>query len=170
MEAVFVFVYSFKASSLKLLGIICICVVAAVLVISLLPVAGSSLNVNKIEGMRELSKINADSSEGRLEYFERLGFAVDKSSVEEETERLPEAMDAVTEKYNSLQRMQGFDISRYCGKKLEAYTYEVTAFPDNTKTGGNRYLATLIVYKNKVVAADICCEETGEIMPLITVV
>ena len=79
-------------------------------------------------------------------------------------------MDAVTEKYNSLQRMQGFDISRYCGKKLKGYTYEVTSFPDNQRMGSGRYLATLIVYKNKVVAADVCCKETREIMPLITVV
>ena len=164
------FVYSFKASSIKLLGIICICVVAAVLVISLLPMSGSSLNVNKIEGMHELSKINAGSGSGRIKYFERLGFTVDKTLVEEQEERLPEKMDAVTEKYNSLQRMQGLDISRYCGKKLKGYTYEITSFPNNTKPGNGRYLATLIVYKNKVVAADICCRETGDVFPLITVV
>ena len=164
------FVYSFKASSLKLWGIICVCVVAAALVISLMPGVGSSLNVNKLEGMKELSKINVSKVSGRIEFLERLGFSVDKDSVTETSERLPEKMDAVTEKYNALQRMQGLDLSGYCGKKLKGYTYEVVSLPDNTKTGGNRYLATVIVYKNKVVGADLCCKETGEVLPLITAI
>lgn len=162
------FVVSFKASSAKLLGVISVCLVAVIAAIALLPMAGSSLNVNKIEGTRELSKINASKESGRQEYFEALGFEVKEEPVSNGTEKLAKVMDAVTEKYNSLQRMQGFDLSGYCGKSLKGYTYEVMSFPDNTKAGGNRYLATLIVYKNKVVAADICCEETGEVMPLIT--
>lgn len=162
------FVLSFKASSAKILGIICVCLVAVIVSIALLPGAGSSLNVNKIEGMQKLSKINAGKADGRIEYFEMLGFSVKSEPVSCEKEKMPKVMDAVTEKYNSLQRMQGFDLSRYCGKNLDGYTYEVTSFPDDTRIGANRYLATLIVYKNKVVAADICCSETGEVLPLIT--
>ena len=161
------FVFSFKAKSVKLILVVCLCFLAAAMVILLLPEAGSSLNVNKLDISGELTKINAGKDSGRIEYLSTLGYGVKKEPVSKVSERLPKVMDAVTESYNDLQRSQGFDLSRYSGKKVTSYTYEVSSLPDGTKMGNEKYLATLIVYKNKVVAADLCCPERESFYPLV---
>ena len=161
------FVFSFKASNFKIICVLLLCVVGVALSVALLPGAGHSLNVNKIESVAELNKINVKNEEGRLEYLEVLGYDVNKEPVAVSNEKLPKVFDAVTEKYNDLQRVQGFDLTKYAGKKLTGYTYEITAFPDETKLGDTKYLVTLIVYKDKVVAADVCCPESGKYAPLI---
>lgn len=161
------FVFSFKASNFKIICILVLCVVGVALSVALLPGAGYSLNVNKIEVVSELNRINVKNSEGRIEYLETLGYDVNEEPVAVNNEKLPKVFDAVTEKYNDLQRVQGFDLTKYAGKKLTGYTYEITAFPDETKIGDAKYLVTLIVYKDKVVAADVCCPESGKYAPLI---
>lgn len=161
------FVFSFKASSVKLICVICVCVIAAVGVIAFLPSKGAYLNVNKIETPKELSSIDVRGEEGRLEYLSALGYAVSQSASEKTTEKIPEVFDASLESYNELQRSQGFDLKRFCGKKVTGYTYELTSLPDGRDMGSSKHLATIVVYKNKVVAADVCCPDNGSIYPLI---
>lgn len=163
------FVFSFKASNFRIICVLAACVAAVAVSIALLPNAGYSLNVNKIEGMSDLNKINVKNAEGRIEYLETLGYDVKPEPVSSTEEKLPKVFDAVTEKYNDLQRLQGFDLTKYAGKKLAGYTYEISSFPDQTNFGDRQYLATLIVYKNKVVAADVCCPESGAYAPLVRV-
>lgn len=161
------FVFSFKASSFKIIGIVCVCIIAAVAVISFLPEAGSALNVNKLDISKELSKIDVNNDSGRAEYLSTLGYGVEKKPVSETRETLPKVFDAVTERYNELQRAQGFDLTKYSGKNVTGYTYKVSSFPDGTKTGDDEYLATIIVYRNKVIAADLCCMENEKYYPLV---
>lgn len=162
------FVFSFKASKVKLFCAVAVCAVIIGALLTFLPNVGSSLNVNKINASDDLNKIDVKSEKGRMEYLLALGYSVKKESVSEASEKLPKVFDAVTEKYNSLQRAQGFDLTKYSGKTLKGYTYEVTALPDSTKLANDKYLATLIVYKNKVVGADLCCPERGKYYPLIS--
>ena len=161
------FVFSFRASSVKFISLLFICFVAVIAVISLLPEAGSSLNVNKADISKELSRIDVKSEKGRIEYLSALGYGVEKEPVSEASEKLPKVFDVVTERYNGLQKSQGFDLEKYKGKSVKGYTYEVSSFPDGTKMTGEKYLATLIVYKNKVVAADLCCPENERYYPLV---
>lgn len=161
------FVLSFKASSVKVIGIICLCLIAAVMLISFLPQTGAYLNVNKLDISKTLSDINVKKEQGRLDYFSALGYSVDKENSVQTSEKIPEVFDSVTEKYNELQRVQGFDLKRLGGKNVTGYTYNVSALPDGSDVSGLGYLATLIVYKNKVVAADLCCPERDVYYPLV---
>ena len=156
------FVYSFKASTFRLLCVLCAVAVLAAAVIVFMPTPGSMLNVNKIDVQKELSKINVKKESGRTEYLSVLGFTVDKDSETLAEEKLPKVFDAVLENYNKVQKMQGFDLEKYKGKKLRGYTYKVNALPDGIKAGNREYYATLLVYRNKVVGADLCCPESGE--------
>lgn len=162
------FIFSFKASKVKLFCLLGVCALVIVAILSFLPNVGSSLNVNKIDVSADLNKIDVKSEKGRMEYLASLGYTVKSENVSEKSEKLPKVFDAVTEKYNSLQRTQGFDLAKYSGKTLKGYTYEVTSLPDSTKLSDDKYLATLIVYKNKVVGADLCCPERGKCYPLIS--
>ncbi len=163
------FICSFRAKSLKLIGFVCACFVAGAAVIACLPAAGAYLNVNKLEISKTLSEIDVKKESGRQEFLSALGYETEKEPVSTTSERVAEVFDAVEERYNSLQRSQGFDLERYAGKNVTGYTYKVTSLPDGTKMGDEEYLATIIVYKNKVVAADLCCAERQEYYPLVRV-
>jgi len=157
------FVFSFKASSIKIMCVLCACLIIGAAVIALMPEAGYAVNVNKLVVQDTLEKISVKSEKGRLEYIKALGFGVDEKSVSVKSSTVPDVFDAATEQYNALQKMQGFDLEKYKGKKVNSYTYEVSSFPDGTKTGSADFLVTLVIYKNKVVAADLCSMETGEV-------
>lgn len=161
------FVFSFKASKIKLIGIVFICIALAALIIAFLPDAGSSMNVNKIDSSERLLKIDAGKEKGRMEYFAELGYSVKKDPVSKTSEKLAKKFDAVMERYNDLQRSQGYDLEKYKGKSVTGYTYEVLSLPDKTRMGDEKYFATIIVHNDKVVAADLCCPETNEYYPLV---
>ena len=68
---------------------------------------------------------------------------------------LPEEFDRVLLAYNELQKAQGLDLARYKEKRVTRYTYEIT----NYEGYEGKVYANLIMYKNKVVAADIASAE-----------
>ena len=156
------FVCSFKASTVKIICAAFLCIAASVFVIALMPDAGSAMNVNKIVSSGDISLKGIDSEEKRVSLLSELGIEADKDSVRSGEVSVPKKFDAVLEKYNELQKSQGFDLKKYRGKNVERYTYSVLSFADGTKVGANPTYVTLIIYKNKVIGADICCPETGE--------
>lgn len=91
------------------------------------------------------------SNDQRVEYLSSLGWSVDPQPVEEQTVTIPKDFSEVYEDYNALQRGQGFDLKKYAGLEAVRYTYEVKNHP--TATG--RVVADMIVYRNRVIAADI---------------
>ena len=162
------FVFSFKASSARLIAALCVCALCLVAVIAILPERGSALNVNKSEISGVLSKIDVKNEKGRLEFLSTLGYSVEEGDVQKTSEKLPDIFDAATEKYNNLQRMQGFDLSSFRGKKLDSYTYNVLSLPGKTDVSDRNCLATLITFRGRVVAADITFPEEGAVAPLVS--
>ena len=162
------FVFSFKASSVKIMCVLCACLIVGALVIALMPEAGYAVNVNKVSAHSDLSKISVKNDSGRIQYLESLGFSIRDGSCVTSSALIPKTFDAATEQYNKLQKQQGFDLEKYKDKKVTSYTYQVTTLPDGTSVDDKNVLATLIIYKNKVIAADICCEQTGTVSGIIT--
>ena len=64
---------------------------------------------------------------------------------------LPQQFDDTFIAYNAIQLQQGCDLTKYAGKEVTVYTLPVTNYPDY---GGN-VLATIIVYRGKVIGGDI---------------
>ena len=85
-------------------------------------------------------------------HIERFGIKVMREGREEMSFAMPENFDRVILGYNELQKKQGLDLSRYKKKKVTRYTYEVTNYPEYE----GKVYANLMIYKNKVISADIC--------------
>ena len=64
---------------------------------------------------------------------------------------IPKEMDASYDDYLALQSGQGFDLSKYAGKRVKRYTYEITNYP----TGETGILANLLIYKNTVIGGEV---------------
>ena len=90
------------------------------------------------------------SEKARVAYLASCGWTVESPAMKEETVLIPKSFSPVFEEYNELQKQQGFDLSRYCGKEVNLYTYKV----QDSKVGEN-VLASLYVYNGSVVGGDV---------------
>ena len=53
--------------------------------------------------------------------------------------------------YLKLQEDQGFDLARYCGKRIKRYTYQLTNYPSRDEP----MQIALLIYKNRVIGGQI---------------
>ena len=92
------------------------------------------------------------TNEDRVNFLSGLGWTVKAQPIYEKSFVMPESFDRVMQGYNEIQRSQGLDLSKYRKKKVTRYTYEV----ENYENGGEKVYANIIVYKNRIIAGDIC--------------
>ena len=69
----------------------------------------------------------------------------------------PKDFDKVFAAYNEIQRKQGLDLSSFKKKSVMRYTYVVTNYPDYA---GEVYV-NLLIYRNTVIAGDICSADVN---------
>ena len=91
------------------------------------------------------------NNDARVEFLRKFGWEVTASPVESGQVRIPENTSEVFERYNMLQKSQGYDLSTYAGKNIMRYVYKIENFSDSA----DPVYATVLVYKNQVVGGDI---------------
>lgn len=91
------------------------------------------------------------SNDARIEFLKSFGWDVSTSPTESSQVRIPEESSEVFDRYNALQKSQGYDLSQYAGKNVMRYVYKVNNFPGATEP----VYATLLVYKNQVIGGDV---------------
>jgi hypothetical protein len=91
------------------------------------------------------------NNDSRVKFLTDLGWEVTNSPTESSQVRIPEQQSQVYERYNALQKSQGYDLSQYAGKTVMRYVYKVNNYPGAT----DPVYATLLVYKNQVIGGDI---------------
>ena len=91
------------------------------------------------------------SNDGRVKFLTDFGWEVSTSPVESSQVKIPQEQTEVYNRYNTLQKSQGYDLSQYAGKTVMRYVYKINNFPDATEP----VYATLLVYKNQVIGGDI---------------
>lgn len=87
----------------------------------------------------------------RVQFLTDQGWQVVNSPKESSQVRIPEKPSDMYERYNALQKSQGYDLSKYAGKAVMRYVYEIKNFPGATEP----VYATLLVYKNEIIGGDI---------------
>lgn len=93
----------------------------------------------------------ANSNDARVEFLKGFGWDVSTSPTESGQVRIPQTDSQVFERYNALQKSQGYDLSQYAGKNVMRYVYKVNNFPGATEP----VYATVLVYKNQIIGGDI---------------
>ena len=94
---------------------------------------------------------SVSGNDARVQFLKNFGWEVSTSPVESGQVRIPEKSAAVFDRYNELQKSQGYDLSQYAGKIVMRYVYKVNNYPNATEP----VYATLLVYKNEVIGGDI---------------
>ena len=140
------FVLSVKADKKKLLWIVCAAAVLAVLLIVFFGSRGQA--VQTAAGYQ----LQAQDNAGRKAFLAQFGWEVSDEPTEICEVIIPDTFDDVYQKYNDLQKTQEFDLTRYQGRRVKRWTYEVKNYPDYEGT----VVANLLVYNNEVIGGDVC--------------
>ena len=91
------------------------------------------------------------NNDARVAFLKSFGWDVTTSPVESSQVRIPEKSTEVYERYNALQKSQGYDLTAYAGKTVMRYVYKINNYPGATEP----VYATLLVYKNQVIGGDV---------------
>ena len=91
------------------------------------------------------------TNEDRVAYLEQYGWTVDPEPAAVEELLIPETFDETYAQYLELQSSQGFDLTKYCGKRVKRYAYTITNYP----TGETGVQAGLLIYKNTVIGGEV---------------
>lgn len=103
------------------------------------------------EASAAVSPKGVKTEEDRVAYLEQWGWQVSPQAALVEELALPEEFGEEYARYLELQTGQGFDLSKYAGKRIRRYTYEVLNYP-NGETG---VVAHLLVYRNRVIGGEV---------------
>ena len=93
----------------------------------------------------------SSGNDARVEFLKSFGWDVAASPVESGQVKIPQDQSDVFDRYNALQKSQGYDLSQYAGKTVMRYVYKVNNYPGAT----DPVHATVLVYKNQIIGGDI---------------
>ena len=91
------------------------------------------------------------TAEDRVEYLKGWGWEVSPQAKQVEELQMPEQFGSEYQRYLELQRDQGFELTKYAGKRIRRYTYDVLNYP----TGESGVTAHLLIYRNTVIGGEI---------------
>ena len=116
-------------------------------------VAGAIIGILLLLGGSDAAPTAApvSSNEGRVKFLTDFGWEVASSPAESGQVRIPDQTTEVFDRYNQLQKSQGYDLSRFAGKNVMRYVYKVENFPGAT----DPVYATVLVHKNEIIGGDI---------------
>lgn len=152
------FVYSLKASTLKFFAVVCVALTALVMMITFIPsYDGGEFKYVTTGNETEINYSKIKTNEDRIAFLSQFGWKVKEDSVDQIEVVIPEKFDKVFTGYNEIQKRQGLDLSKYKGKTVMRYTYEITNYDGEN----GKVYANVIVYRNKVIGGDICSADVG---------
>ena len=97
------------------------------------------------------SSVTVSGNEDRVQFLNSFGWEVASSPIQTSQVRIPAESSQVFERYNALQKYQGYDLSAYAGKTVMRYVYTVKNYPGATEP----VYATLLISGNQVIGGDI---------------
>ena len=94
---------------------------------------------------------SVSNNDARVAFLKSFGWEVSTSPTESSQVRIPSESTEVFDRYNTLQKSQGYDLTQYAGKTVMRYVYQVHNYPGATEP----VYATLLVYKNQIIGGDV---------------
>ena len=100
---------------------------------------------------------SAASNDGRVQFLKDFGWDVATSPTESGQVKIPKDSSDVFDRYNTMQKGQGYDLSAYAGKNVMRYVYKVNNYPGASAP----VYATVLVYKDQIIGGDVTDTSAG---------
>ncbi len=127
----------------KKIAIIAAAVLAAIAALVLLFGGGDSASTS--------APASVSSNDDRVKFLTSFGWEVVTSPTETSQVRIPAETSEVFERYNALQKSQGYDLSSFQGKTVMRYVYKIKNYPGATEP----VYATILISNNQVIGGDV---------------
>lgn len=163
------FIYSFKASSIKFFGIICVALAALITLIAFVPAYAGDDSTKPSGGVavdapedessaaRTFRYDKVKTADDAAAFLSQFGWVADAGSVETREVTIPAEFDKIFAGYNELQKSQGLDLSKYKKKTVTRHTFTITNYEGYEGT----VYANVLVYRNRVIGGDICSADVN---------
>ena len=123
--------------------------IAVILAAAVLLIAGILMLAGG--GRSQSTAAAVGSNDARVAFLKNFGWKVAASPTESSQVKIPSEPSEVFDRYNALQKSQGYDLSAFAGKTVMRYVYKVNNYPGATEP----VYATLLVYKNQIIGGDV---------------
>ena len=90
-------------------------------------------------------------NDSRVKFLTDFGWDVTTTPTQSSQVKIPTQSSEVFDRYNTLQKSQGYDLSKFAGKNVMRYVYKINNYPGATEP----VYATLLVHKNQVIGGDV---------------
>lgn len=112
------------------------------------------------EDSAQTEPVSLRTNDARVQYLEDCGWDVVVSPVKTQQVLIPTDSSEVFGRYNALQISQGFDLTKYAGKTVMQYVYEIENYPN----ASDPVYATLLLYDNRVIGGDVTDTSAGGVV------
>ena len=123
--------------------------IAVILAAAVLLIAGILMLAGG--GRSQSTAAAVGSNDARVAFLKNFGWEVAASPTESSQVKIPSEPSEVFDRYNALQKSQGYDLSAFAGKTVMRYVYKVNNYPGATEP----VYATLLISKNQIIGGDI---------------
>ncbi len=153
------FIYSFRASTVKLVGVICVALTVLITLIAFVPTyaISSQTSATPDDTAVSYSYDKIKSTADVVSFLSQFGWTVAAEPVEVKTVTIPSEFDKVFAAYNEMQKEQGLNLAKYKNKEVTRYTFSVSNYEDYDGT----VYANVLVYRNRVIGGDICSADVS---------
>ncbi len=135
---------------------------ALVLLVAVLAIGDGSAIYASADGV-EVNFGGMRSNGDRVEFIEGFGVMVKDEPKTEEVFSAPDSFDRVIAGYNEIQKAQGLDLTKYRGKRITHYVYEVENYAKDGEV-----IVNLYVYKQRIIGCDLSSSDGGGVLlPLV---
>ena len=152
------FVYSMRASTIKLVGVICVALTVLITLIAFVPTyALPTQPTADADADVQYSYDKVKTPSDAVNFLAQFGWEVEGTPVEEKAVTIPAEFDKIFAAYNELQKSQGLNLTKYRGKDVTRYTFAVKNYEGYEGT----VWANVLVYRNRVIGGDICSADVS---------
>ncbi|MCH5199558.1 MAG: DUF4830 domain-containing protein [Oscillospiraceae bacterium] len=96
------------------------------------------------------------TQEDAAQFLTECGWKLKPDSASREEVMIPAEFSEVYERYNNLQKKQGYDLSAYKGEKVVKYTFQVLNFTEYDGSPCDNAEAHLLVWGGEIIGGDVC--------------
>ncbi len=127
----------------KKLAILAVAIVAAITILVMVFGGGGSSATG--------APATISNNDDRVQFLSSFGWEVVTSPAQTSQVRIPAENSEVFQRYNALQKSQGYDLTNYQGKTVMRYVYKIKNYPGATEP----VYATILISNNQVIGGDV---------------
>lgn len=148
------FIYTAKVSKKKVItGVLIVgAIIMAIILLRPTPDAYTTLSKEHEDAiMTAITISNIETNEDRRIFLSEQGYECSENEISVKQVQIPKEFNQTYTEYNQMQLSQGFDLSKFQGKTVDIYTYQILNYPDATED----IFANIIIYNKKIIGGDI---------------